>query len=299
MTHARLPFPDNALVGQDKTRITNASISTPESGVKPAAGQASAFRHVGERFVTVGQIEPHPVLPAYYASRQAQDGFVRDLFDRTAAEYDRINQIMSLGSGRRYRREALHQAGLRAGARVLDVAVGTGLLAREALQICGDRGRVIGVDPSEQMLRLTARSLSIPVIQGRAEALPVGDASIDFVSMGYALRHMRDLGVALAEFFRVLRPGGTLLILEIGPPDSRLEQVLLWLYLGCVVPALCRLLRNGRHAYALMRYFWATIEACVPPRVIIETLGRVGFEMPECTRSLGTFRAYRARKPSG
>lgn len=228
-----------------------------------------------------------------------REDFVRDLFNRTAAEYDRINQIMSLGSGRRYRRKALYQAGLRTGARLLDVAVGTGLLAREALQICGDRRRVIGVDPSEQMLLLAAQSLGIPVILGRAEALPVGDASIDFVSMGYALRHMRDLGVALAEFFRVLRPGGTLLILEIGPPDSRLGQAFLWLYLGCVVPALCLLLRNGRQAYLLMRYFWATIESCVPPHVIIETLGQVGFEMPQCTRSLGIFRAYCAHKPSG
>ncbi len=247
----------------------------------------------------IGQVEPHPVLPAYYASRRAREDFVRDLFNRTAAEYDRINQIMSLGSGRRYRREALRQAGLCAGARVLDVAVGTGLVAREALQICGDRERVIGIDPSEQMLLLTVRALGIPVIQGRAEALPVGDASMDFVSMGYALRHMRDLGVALAEFFRVLRPGGTLLILEIGRPDSRLGQALLWLYLGCVLPALCRLLRNGRQAYVLMRYFWATIDACVPPHVIIETLGQIGFEMPECTCLLGMFRAYRARKPSG
>jgi demethylmenaquinone methyltransferase / 2-methoxy-6-polyprenyl-1,4-benzoquinol methylase len=271
----------------------------PISGVKPAAGRPSAFRQVDEDVVAGGQIEPHPVLPTYYGSHEAREDFVRDLFNQTAAEYDQINQIMSLGSGRRYRREALHQAGLYAGARVLDVAVGTGLLAREALEICGDRERVIGIDPSEQMLLLTAHSLGIPVIQGRAEALPVGDASIDFVSMGYALRHMRDLEVAMREFFRVLRPGGTLLILEIRRPDGRLGQALLWLYLGCVVPALCRLLRNGRQAYTLMRYFWATIEACVPPHVIIETLSEVGFEMPESTRSLGMFSAYCARKPSG
>ena len=119
--------------------------------------------------VRIGQVEPHPVLPAYYASRRAREDFVRDLFNRTAAEYDRINQIMSLGSGRRYRREALRQAGLCAGARVLDVAVGTGLVAREALQICGDRERVIGIDPSEQMLLLTVRALGIPVMVTRNE----------------------------------------------------------------------------------------------------------------------------------
>ncbi len=75
-------------------------------------------------------LRPHPVLPAYYGRLEERGAFVRALFNGNAGEYDRINRIFSLGSGGRYRRQALLAAGLRPGMRVLDVAVGTGLVAR-------------------------------------------------------------------------------------------------------------------------------------------------------------------------
>ena len=136
------------------------------------------------------QTRPHELLAQHYASHQARPEFVRALFNRTADDYDRVNRLFSLGSGIWYRRRVLRQAGIGRDACVLDVASGTGLLAREALHLVGDPRRVIGLDPSENMLAHARAALGIAVIQGRAEALPIDDGGLDFVTMGYALRHV-------------------------------------------------------------------------------------------------------------
>jgi demethylmenaquinone methyltransferase/2-methoxy-6-polyprenyl-1,4-benzoquinol methylase len=240
-------------------------------------------------------VPPHPVLPAYYASREERSAFVRLLFNRVAGEYDEVNAIFSLGSGQWYRRQALRRAGLRTGMRVLDVATGTGLVAREARSLAGATGGVVGLDLSESMLAETRHILGLPCVQARAEALPIGEASVDFVSMGYALRHVPDLRLAFAGFHRVLRPAGTLLLLEISRPSGRVAAALARLYIRHLVPALCRL-RGRRTAEELLKYYWDTIDACVPPEVIIESLRDAGFSAVSCGTSLGVFRAYSGRK---
>lgn len=242
-------------------------------------------------------LAPHAVLPQYYGMAEARAGFVRRLFDDTAAHYDRINRVFSLGTGAWYRRQALRRAGLRPGDRVLDVATGTGLVAREAAWLAGAGGRVTGLDPSAGMLAAARRELPIGLVQGRAEALPLADASADFLSMGYALRHVADLGIAFAEYRRVLRPGGRLLLLEIGRPEGRLGRALARAYLGRVVPALCRLTAPRGRDDLLMRYYWDTIEACVPAETILARLRAAGFEAVACETSLGLFKAYTARRP--
>ena len=136
------------------------------------------------------------MLPRYYCTEEQRRPFVNRLFDQAAGQYDRLEWLISLGAGRWYRRQALGRAGLRAGMNVLDVAVGTGLLAREALRIVGKEGRVVGIDPSMGMLSQARRSLPIPLVCGRAEDLPLAPESFDFVCMGYALRHVSDLGAA-------------------------------------------------------------------------------------------------------
>lgn len=249
--------------------------------------------------VTKQKIRPHPVLTRYYPSSQAHGEYLRGLFNRTAAGYDRINRLMSLGCGGWYRRNALRQAGLRGGARVLDVAVGTGLVAREILRICGEGGSVVGLDPSENMLAIARRSLGIASVQGRAEKLPIADACMDFISMGYALRHMSCLGDAFAEFLRVLRPGGTLLILDFGRPGRAVGRFLARAYFVSLAPALCRMLGDDKQVSRLMRYCWDTVELCVAPEVVLETLANTGFTAGRCTSSLGVFRAYAASKPVG
>ena len=240
---------------------------------------------------------PHPPLAGYYAAPPERGAFVRGLFNGTAPEYDRINRVFSLGTGARYRRGALRRAGLAPGDRVLDIAVGTGLVAREAVGITGRASDVIGLDVSEGMLAEARRTLSIPLVQARAEALPVATASIDFLSMGYALRHVADLAVTFAEFRRVLRPGGALLLLEIGRPDNRIAHAALRAYLGRIVPAVCRLTAPRGRSGTLMHYYWDTIEACIPAEAILHHLEGAGFTETTCETQLGIFRTYRARSP--
>ncbi len=244
-----------------------------------------------------GTAAPHPPLAGYYARPGDRDAFVRALFDGTAGDYDRINRIFSLGTGGWYRRRALLRAGLRPGDRLLDVATGTGLVAREAVRITGASGGVLGLDPSAGMLAEARRALGISLIQGQAESLPLADASMDFVSMGYALRHVADLSVAFAEFRRVLRPGGRLLLLEIGRPDGRLAHAAARIYLGRIVPALCRWTTPEGRSGRLMHYYWDTIEACVPAAVILQRLAEAGFAEVGCETQLGVFRSYTARRP--
>ncbi len=246
---------------------------------------------------TVAATAPHPPLASYYAAPPERGALVRGLFNGTAPNYDRINRVFSLGSGAWYRRGALRRAGLAPGDRVLDIAVGTGLVAREAVGITGRASDVIGLDVSEGMLAEARRTLPIPLIQARAEALPVAGASIDFLSMGYALRHVADLAATFAEFRRVLRPGGRLLLLEIGRPDNRLAHAALRAYLSRIVPAICRLTAPRGRAGTLMHYYWDTIEACVPAEAILRHLAEAGFADVTCETQLGIFRAYGARCP--
>jgi demethylmenaquinone methyltransferase/2-methoxy-6-polyprenyl-1,4-benzoquinol methylase len=236
--------------------------------------------------------EPHPILPAYYADSSQRPAFVRGLFNRTAPFYDRINRLFSLGTGDWYRRHALLRAGLRPGMQVLDVAVGTGLTARQAVRIVGDAGGVIGLDVSEAMLAEARRTLHIPLIQGRAEQLPLTDASLDFLCMGYALRHVADLSATFREFRRVLRSGGKVLLLEIGKPRAGLPQAVAELYLGRVVPFLSRCITLDRETETLMRYYWDTIENCVPPDIILSAMREAGLADAACDEEFGIFRSY-------
>src|SRR5687768_18543246 len=98
--------------------------------------------------------------------------------------------------------------------RVLDIATGTGLVAREALALIGPQGKLVGLDPSAGMLA-EAMQLDIPLVRAIGEKLPFGDSQFDFVSMGFALRHVADLEGLFSETRRVLKPGGAACILEI------------------------------------------------------------------------------------
>jgi demethylmenaquinone methyltransferase/2-methoxy-6-polyprenyl-1,4-benzoquinol methylase len=241
-------------------------------------------------------IAPHAPLPRHYTDAQQRDRYVQALFDRGAPSYDRINRIFSLGTGARYRRDALKRAGLAPGKRLLDVATGTGLVAREAIGILGRAQDVIGLDLSAGMLHEARAAGANPLVQARAEALPLADASVDLVSMGYALRHVHDLVGTFREYHRVLRPGGRVLLLEIDQPASAVALTLLRFYLGRVVPGLSRVIGRGERDGRMMQYFWDTIDACVPPETITGALAQVGFAEVGCDIQLGIFRAYGAIK---
>ncbi len=232
-------------------------------------------------------------MPEYYADAEGKRRFTRRMFDSSAPDYDRVDRLFAFGSGPRYRREALLRGGLAPGLRVLDVAVGTGLVAREALRVVGQGGSVVGVDPSAGMMAQSSlRGLALA--RGRAEALPFAGQSFDFLCLGYALRHLADLETVFREFRRVLKPGGRLLVLEITRPEGRVAAAVLKAYLHGVLPVLARLVASSKETATLYRYYWDTIEACVPPGRIMATMVAAGFAGVARHVALGVFSEYRA-----
>jgi demethylmenaquinone methyltransferase / 2-methoxy-6-polyprenyl-1,4-benzoquinol methylase len=240
---------------------------------------------------------PHPVLEKYYSTAADRQSFVGALFDGAARYYNRVGQMLDLGSGPWYRRQALRRAGLRHGMRVLDVATGTGLVAHGAARLVGEAGRVIGVDPSRGMLREARKAVAGPLVQGRAEALPFRDDLFDMLSMGFALRHVPELEVAFAEYRRVLKPGGHLLLLEVSRPPSPVPRFLIRAHLQHVLPLMTRISLRSDPAQLLMKYYWDTIDRCVPPPAILEVLRRSGFVDVDRRVFFGFLNEYIAAKP--
>ena len=238
--------------------------------------------------------QPHAPLTAYYGDENERAGFLRGIFDSTAADYDRVDRMLAFGTGPGYRGKALERAGLQRGMQVLDVGFGTGLVAAQAIRIVGDPALVTGVDPSPGMMQASPLLEKVRLLQGKAEKLPVPDASVDFVSMGYALRHVGDVEAAFSEFHRVLRPGGRVCILEITKPESALGTALLKGYMRGWVPTLAWLSRARAHTPRMWRYYWDSIEACAPPAQILATLQGCGFAGARRHVELGIFSEYQA-----
>jgi demethylmenaquinone methyltransferase/2-methoxy-6-polyprenyl-1,4-benzoquinol methylase len=242
-------------------------------------------------------LRPHPTLDRYYGSESERPGIVSDMFDEGAPYYEWICRMMSLGTGERYRWRALRNSGLGPGMRVLDVATGTGLVLRAAVEMSGGTGLAVGLDPSGGMLRECRKSCAAPLLQGRGEHLPFANASFHMVSMGYGLRHAADLHALFAEYNRVLKPGGRVLLLEITQPRSSVGRWLNRLFLRNLVPGVTRVGTGAVAASRMMDYFWDTIETCVPPEVILDALENAGF--PNATRSVtgGILSEYLGEKP--
>ncbi len=238
-------------------------------------------------------LPPHPPLRQYYGDAAHREQFVRNIFDDTAEWYDSIIGMLSFGSGNIYRRQALERAGLARGMRLLDLATGTGVVARAASTITD---RIITADASIGMLLAGRDRTKLPAIEAKGERLPFRDRTFDMLSVGFALRHFADLRAAFAEYHRVLKPGSGILILEITPPRSRFGRAMLRFHLNRVVPLFARLRSRGRDAEKLMHYFWDTIETCVPPETILDALRASGFEDVKRHVELGTFSEYTGRR---
>jgi demethylmenaquinone methyltransferase/2-methoxy-6-polyprenyl-1,4-benzoquinol methylase len=172
---------------------------------------------------------------------------VRSMFDTIAPRYDLVNRIMTFRLDVGWRRHAVRMLGLAPGSVVVDVACGTGDLC---LDLAGDGLRPVGVDFSRGMLRAGRdRVGTIPLVQGDAQRLPFGDASVDGVVSGFALRNFVDLRTFLDECGRVVRPGGRIALLEVATPPSALMRAGHAIYFGRIVPLLGGLVSGNGAAY--------------------------------------------------
>lgn len=243
------------------------------------------------------RVVPHPPLTEYYAEEKQRRQFVSTLFDKTAHNYDWIIRAMSLGSGNYYRYQALLRAGLKEGMDVLDVATGTGPVAASIRRIIGENAMIIGLDRSINMLKETQQNVGVPLVQSDAGAIALPADTFDFLSMGYALRHVDDIEKTFEEYYRVLKPGGKVLLLELTSPDSKIGFIFTRFYMRKIVPMVARLGTGSKDSKTLMAYFWDTIENCVRPQKIMDSIAAAGFTDVKRHTNLGIFSEYTAVKP--
>ena len=170
---------------------------------------------------------------------------VRGVFDSVASRYDLMNDLMSAGLHRLWKRFTIARTGLRPGQHALDVAGGTGDLAAGMARRVGQRGRVVLSDINHSMLvegrrRLLDRGIfgNVQIVQANAEQLPFPDSSFDCVTIGFGLRNVTDKAAALADMARVLKPGGRLLVLEFSTPVLHSLRPLYDWYSFSVLPRL-------------------------------------------------------------
>lgn len=235
-------------------------------------------------------LAPHPPLTDYYAKPSQRVPFVRRIFDDTAQWYDSITNLASFNSGSWYRRQALLRVGLKPGMKLLDVASGTGVVARLATSIVPVND-ITCLDPSIGMLLAGREKMRLPLTQAGAEQIPFRSERFDLVTIGFAMRHFADLRVVFQEIHRVLKPGGKILILEITPPRSRLGLGALRFYMNRVVPAFAGAIGNDE-AKKLMHYYWDTVQSCVPPETIMGALRDAGFASVNRHVELAIFSEY-------
>ena len=204
---------------------------------------------------------------------------VRGVFDSVTGKYDLMNDLMSWGMHRGWKRFAVAVSGVRPGQRVLDIAGGTGDLARLFAQRVGATGTVVHTDINGAMLtagrdRLLDLGIALPTVQCNAEALPFRNRLFDCVSIGFGLRNVTRKERALAEMARVLAPGGVALVLEFSRIAAPLAPAYDW-YSFTVLPLLGRLVANDAASY---RYLAESIRVHPDQDALAALMERSGFD---------------------
>ncbi|MFW5332835.1 bifunctional demethylmenaquinone methyltransferase/2-methoxy-6-polyprenyl-1,4-benzoquinol methylase UbiE [Hydrogenophaga sp. ZJX-1] len=203
---------------------------------------------------------------------------VRSVFDSVAPKYDVMNDLMSAGLHRLWKRYTLTVANPQPGQQVLDIAGGTGDLSLAFAAKVGPTGRVVHTDINEAMLRegrnrLLDRGVVLPTMVCDAEKLPFASDSFDFVSVAFGLRNMTHKELALAEMHRTLKPGGKLLVLEFSRVAKPLEKAYDW-YSFNILPKLGKLVANDEHSY---RYLAESIRMHPGQEELRQMMKSVGF----------------------
>jgi demethylmenaquinone methyltransferase/2-methoxy-6-polyprenyl-1,4-benzoquinol methylase len=209
-------------------------------------------------------------------------GYVRKVFDSVASRYDLMNDLMSLGIHRLWKRHAVELAGVRRGQRVLDLAAGTGDLSERFADIAGSEGEVVVTDINASMLihgrdRLVEAGVvgNVHFIQVNAETLPFPANHFDCISIGFGLRNLTHKQHALEEMFRVLRPGGRALVLEFSHPRSLPLRKAYDLYSFTILPALGRFVVGDADSY---RYLAESIRMHPDQETLRSMMEQAGFE---------------------
>ncbi|WP_144392964.1 bifunctional demethylmenaquinone methyltransferase/2-methoxy-6-polyprenyl-1,4-benzoquinol methylase UbiE [Pleionea sediminis] len=188
--------------------------------------------------------------------REEKQKKVADVFHSVASKYDLMNDVMSMGIHRLWKRFTIEMSGVRPGQQVLDLAGGTGDLAAKFADKVGLDGRVVLADINESMLNVGRDKLidsgyggRIEFAQVNAECLPFEENTFDIITIGFGLRNVTDKEKALQSMYRVLKPGGRLLVLEFSKPENELLSKVYDTYSFTLLPTMGKLLVNDAKSY--------------------------------------------------
>jgi demethylmenaquinone methyltransferase/2-methoxy-6-polyprenyl-1,4-benzoquinol methylase len=207
---------------------------------------------------------------------------VKEVFQSVAAKYDIMNDLMSMGIHRLWKRYTIDCSGVRAGHKVLDLAGGTGDLTAKFSRVVGETGQVVLTDINDAMLKVGRDKLrdkgivgNVQYVQANAEALPFPDNSFDIITIAFGLRNVTDKDKALASMFRVLKPGGRLLVLEFSKPTNEMLNKAYDFYSFHLLPKIGKIIANDAESY---QYLAESIRMHPEQEVLEGMLKNAGFE---------------------
>ncbi|MDE2422335.1 MAG: bifunctional demethylmenaquinone methyltransferase/2-methoxy-6-polyprenyl-1,4-benzoquinol methylase UbiE [Gammaproteobacteria bacterium] len=286
--------PDNSNTSPSTANLFNTAplpVGTPQ-GQQQTLPQHAQTQHnqPQEQQNTTAQTAAHPTshvgetthfgfktVPT--AEKQAK---VAEVFHSVAAKYDLMNDLMSMGIHRLWKRFAITLSGVRRGQHVLDIAGGTGDLAKVFSREVGVTGRVVLSDINESMLNvgrdrlLDAGCSNVDFILANAETLaPFADESFDLVTISFGLRNVTDKDAALRSMYRVLKPGGRLLVLEFSKPVFEPLSKIYDLYSFTALPFLGKVITNDAESY---RYLAESIRMHPDQRTLKQMMEAAGFQ---------------------
>ena len=210
---------------------------------------------------------------------------VADVFHSVAAKYDVMNDLMSFGIHRLWKRFAIDCSGIRPGQRALDLAGGTGDLTAKISRIVGQQGQVVLADINDSMLKVGRDKLrdlgvigNVDYVQANAEALPFPDNSFDLVTIAFGLRNVTDKDKALRSMYRVLKPGGRLLVLEFSKPTNELLSKAYDMYSFNLLPKMGQIITNDADSY---QYLAESIRMHPDQQTLQSMMDQAGFEQTQ------------------
>lgn len=235
-----------------------------------------------------------------YDTQRDKKEQVREMFDRIAPAYDRLNHTLSFQVDKLWRRRVVRIVGRMKPSCVLDVATGTGDLALALARRMPD-ARVLGVDLSENMLSEARRKATACGLGGRvvlevgdAERLEAGDASFDVVTVAFGVRNFGNIEMGLKEIFRVLKPGGRVVILEFSTPRNPLFRAVYNFYSHRMLPLIGGMISKDRRAY---EYLPASVDEFPSPERFVKIMCEAGFSSCRArSQSLGIAQIYVGEK---
>ena len=203
-------------------------------------------------------------MPEFIHTGKDKKEFVEKMFDDISNNYDILNRILSFGVDKYWRKQLIKSMSIIEGQHILDVATGTGDVAFEINKSCNTT--IVGIDISKNMLKVAKLKLNkiklddtkIEFIHGDAENLPMGDNSYDHICIAFGFRNLGDYNLALKEFYRVLKPGGQLSILEFSQSKIKLFNFIFQFYFNKILPRLASFISRAdayRYLPESVRYF--------------------------------------------